>query len=161
MPSLQNLTVHLFSNSSYLTTCFPEYSGQNKKGWCTTRPPGIFQNKIPKPNSGWGFCSTDKAQERCNDRIREVIDGGTAHKMAILQNKYCERLLKENLKIDQPDVFVNEGENATNNMMDKAKTFCIGQVHQHSFENELFYNRVTTSGSYETISSEKRESMKV
>ena len=161
-PDLQNSTVHLFSKSGYLTTCYPDYSPTNTKGWCATRRPGIFTNEIPEPNSGWGFCSTDKSQEHCNGRIREANDEGIAHKMSILNNKHCENLLKENLKIDQPDVFENEGENAINNMMHRAKTLCVGQVHKHSFANELFYfKRVTEGKTYEAVHNQLIPKMKV
>lgn len=164
-PSLQNSTVHLFSEFQYLTTCYPRYSSTNRKGWCSTRRSGEFENKIPETNSGWGFCSTDKSQEYCNTRITEVNDEAHAHKMEVLDNKHCENLLKENLKVDQPDVFDLGGENALSNIMETSKTLCIGQLHKHSFENEEFYIKddktVASLGLYQKAPSQRIESMKV
>ena len=87
-PSLQNSTVHLFSKFQYLITCYPKYSTKHGQGWCSTRRSGIFENKVPGTNSGWGFCSTDESQENCNTRIREVNDEALAHKMVVLDNKH-------------------------------------------------------------------------
>ena len=164
-PSLKNKTVHLFSEFDYITTCYPLYLQSNNKGWCSTRRSGVFKNEIPKPNSGWGFCSTDKSQEGCNGSIREVNDEALAHEMVILHNKHCENLLKENLKIDQPDVFVSGGENALNNIMERSKTLCIGQIHKHSFENEEFYVKKDGRGlktvSYEIAPTQNIDRLKV
>jgi hypothetical protein len=155
----------LFSEFQYLITCYPKYSTKNGQGWCSTRRSGVFENKVPETNSGWGFCSTDQSQENCNTRIKEVNDEALAHKMVVLDNKHCENLLKQNLKVDQPDVFEISGENALNNIMEESKTLCVGQLSKHSFENEEFYIKhdetVTSRASYEKAPNQKIESMKV
>ena len=137
----------MFSETKYLTTCYPIYSSAHQKGWCSTRRSGVFDNNIPEPGSGWGFCSTDKSQENCNGRIRELNDEALAHDVVILHNKHCENLLKENLKVDQPDVFEGkEGDNVLNDIMEKSSTLCIGKAHEHSFANEKFYIKSEKQG---------------
>ena len=163
-PFLKNTTVHLFSEYSYITTCYPRYSTTSTKGWCSTRKPGVFENQIPETKSGWGFCSTDKYQENCNGRIKEVNDEALAHEVVVLHDKHCENLLKENLKIDQPDIFKIEGEDALENIMERSKSLCIGQRHKHLFKNEEFYvknDKIKPSPSYEKAPSQKIENMKV
>ena len=163
-PSLKNITVHLFSEYEYITTCYPVYSSFNSKGWCSTRKPGVFENEIPTTNSGWGFCSTDEYQADCNGSVKESSDEAIAHDVVILHDKYCEKLLKENLKIDQPDVFKIEGENALDNIMDRSKSLCIGQRHKHSFKKEEFYirnDKIKPSPTYEKAPIQKVDSMKV
>ena len=163
-PSLTNTTVHLFSEYNYITTCYPLYSKINSKGWCSTRKPGVFENEIPLSNSGWGFCSADEYQADCNGSVKESNDKAIAHDVVILHDKYCENLLKENLKIDQPDVFKIEGENALENIMNRSKSICIGQRHMHSFENNEFYirnDKIKPSPTYEKAPIQKIDSMKV
>ena len=164
-PSSKNLTIHLFSETKYLTTCYPIYSSAHQKGWCSTRRSGMFDNKIPEPGSGWGFCSNDKSQENCNGRIRELNDEAVAHDVVILHNKHCENLLKENLKVDQPDVFEGkEGDNVLNDIMEKSSTLCIGKAHEHSFANEKFYiksENQETQSTFDEAPYQRVEDMKV
>ena len=164
-PSSKNMTIHLFSETKYLTTCYPIYSSAHQKGWCSTRRSGVFDNNIPEPGSGWGFCSTDKSQENCNGRIRELNDEALAHDVVVLHNKHCENMLKENLKVDQPDVFEGkEGDNVLNDIMEKSSTLCIGKAHKHSFANEKFYIKSKKQGTQTTFDEapyQRVEDMKV
>ena len=105
-----NTTVHLFSSSSisyelnsdvdydFQTTCFPAYSGENSKGWCTIRRSGVDDNEQPQADSGWGFCSTDPSQEDCNGYISSVKDS-TPHEVTFFDKEHCFEQLKFTINI--------------------------------------------------------------
>ena len=135
-PDLRNSTTHLFStNGNFTKTCYPSFSNRSSKGWCSTRPPGDYQNKIPTADSGWGFCSNDASQIECNKHIPSNMEDDTPYTVNIFRDKLCFGKLKEGIKIDKPwllDTFEEKLGNTT--------TFCVGQTHMHSFENEYFVN---------------------
>ena len=61
-------------------------------------------------------------------------------------------MLKENLKVDQPDVFEGkDGDNVLNDIMEKSSTLCIGKAHKHSFANEKFYIKSEKQGTQTTF----------
>ena len=132
---MKNLTVHLFSdNGTFHKTCYPLYSNNNPKGWCSTRPPGDFVNKIPTEDKGWGFCSNAEHQDMCNIRIANSKEDDTPYIVNLLENEYCFEQLKANLEVEQPEETVHRFKER----IDKAQTICVGQFHQHSFDNERF-----------------------
>ena len=92
-------------------------------------------------------------------------DEALAHEMIILDNKHCENSLKQNLLVDQPDIFETGGQNVLRNIMEDSKTLCVGQLHKHSFENEEFYVKNVKKGSsqasYEKAPGQRMQSMKV
>ena len=143
-----NTTVHLFISSTkesrssenernFLTTCYPAFSKDNPKGWCTIRKSGVFQNKNPEASSGWGFCSTDASQQECNGQITSNIKDSAPHKVTFLDGEYCLGQLKNNLRVEQP----NEAGVDLKAKVEKSQTFCVGQVYNHSFELEKFVQK--------------------
>ena len=134
--------MHLFSSSSisyelnsdvdydFQTTCFPAYSGENSKGWCTIRRSGVDDNEQPQADSGWGFCSTDPSQEDCNGYISSIKDS-TPYEVTFFDKEHCFEQLKTNLEYEQPEA-VNDTLRAVAN---ESGTFCTGQIFKHSFEN--------------------------
>ena len=163
-PDLKNQTVHIFTSSTnllqkrkrsseieknedltynYISTCYPAFSDNNFKGWCTIRQPGVSENKRPQSNSGWGFCSTDDSQKECNGAITSEEENSKPHEMIFLEDQYCLDKLEANLKVEQPD----ELKDFTNKIK-QSKTFCMGQIHEHSFDSENF---VDTENSYQNI----------
>ena len=153
-----NSTVHIFTSkiskikrsvdesNEFSKTCYPAFSSENEKGWCTTRRPGVLsdKNKLPQASSGWGFCSTDPSQEYCNGKeITSFKLNGSPHKVTFFNSKHCLDQLEDNLKVDQPGNLVGFQEK-----VDRSETFCTGQIVEHSFDNEKF---VIKSESYEDI----------
>ena len=152
-PDLKNETVHLFTllankvrsldlrvkrsenEYDFLRTCYPAFSKNNSKGWCTIRKPGIFRNEKPQTSTGWGFCSTDPSQEECNGAITSEREDSKPHEVTFLDKEYCLRQLENNLKVEQPDELGGFKEK-----VDRSETFCIGQLFTHSFETEKFIN---------------------
>jgi hypothetical protein len=140
---MKNLTVHLFSdNGTFHKTCYPLYSNNNPKGWCSTRPPGDFVNKIPTEDKGWGFCSNAEHQDMCNIRIANSKEDDTPYIVNLLEYEYCFEQLKANLEVEQPEETIHR----FRERIDKAQTICVGQFHQHSFDNERFV--VSSNNSY-------------
>ena len=147
-PDMKNLTVHLFSeNGHFNKTCYPIYSD---KGWCSTRPPGDFVNKIPTEDKDWGFCSNDQYQDMCNTRLVNITEDDTPYTVTLLKDGYCFEQLKAMLEIDIESGFesgfdtgfmtLNPGEiqHRFRERFDDAQTVCVGQFHQRSFENDRF-----------------------
>ena len=153
-PDLMNTTVHLFTPSTakgprrrrrtstnqildnehtFLATCYPAFSKNNPKRWCTIRKSGVFENKKSEANSGWDFCSTHPSQQECNGAITSGIEDSMPHKVTFLDDEYCLRKLRDNLIVEQPD---EVGDLKTK--VEESQTFCIGQIFNHSFEMEQF-----------------------
>ena len=142
-----NTTVHLFSCSTgktqgldneydFLTTCYPAFSKNNPKGWCTIRKSGVFENEEPEAHSGWGFCSSDASQQECNGAITSDLEDSTPHEVTFLNSEYCLGQLRENLIVEQPD---EVGDLRTK--VENSETFCVGQIFKHSFEMEQFIHK--------------------
>ena len=147
LPDLMNKTVNLFlaneepnrafdKNYSFVGTCYPAFSNVNSKGWCTIRKSGVpaSENRMPLPGYGWGFCSNDSSQDECNGEIKDVEDD-TPKSLVFFDNKYCREALKVNLEVEGKMQAGFEEE------VTKSETFCVGQTHEHSFENEQFFYR--------------------
>ena len=153
-PDLKNQTVHIFTSSinssprrkrsdrlkrseeldyTYLRTCYPAYSDDSSKGWCTIRQSGVSENKRPEISSGWGFCSNEDSQKECNGAITSEEENSMPHEMTYFNDHYCFEKLEENLKVEQPDQlkdFLNKAQN--------SKTNCVGKIYEHSFDLENF-----------------------
>ena len=138
---MKNLTVHLFSEEgAFLKTCYPLYS---KKGWCATRPPGEFVNKIPTADKDWGFCSSAEDQDMCNKHVTNTKVDDTPYQVNLLKDEYCFEKLKANIEVEREGEIID----GLKEKIDKAQTFCVGQFHPHSFENERFV--VSSKDSYQ------------
>ena len=163
-PDLKNQTVHIFTsfiNSSprrkrsdrlkrseeldytYLNTCYPAYSDDSSKGWCTIRRSGVSENKRPEISSGWGFCSSDDSQKECNGAITSEEENSMPHEMTYLDDHYCFEKLEENLKVEQPDQLKDFLSKAQN-----SKTNCVGKIYEHLFDLETF---VDEENAYQNI----------
>ena len=146
MPDLMNSTVRLFSaEGEFNKTCFPSFSSTSSKGWCATRPPGVFKNEIPTADSGWGFCSNDASQVKCNKHVGRNIEDDTPYGVTFLRDQFCVDKLKDNLQVEQP----KELDDKFKGKVDNSQTVCVGQMHNHSFENEQFV--VVTGLNYDVV----------
>ena len=137
--------MHLFSSSAnqkhlaeadykFQTTCFPAFSADNSKGWCTIRRSGEDVNEQPNANSGWGFCSADPSQQECNGAITSGERDSAPHEVTFFDDQHCFDQLKINLEYEQPEAVKNNFSEIVN----KSGTLCIGQIFDHSFEKEKF-----------------------
>lgn len=132
-PDTKSVTVHLLKDkSTYFKTCYPEEI-QGSKGWCTTRKSGIDRDSEPTATRGWGFCSDDPAQKNCNGQIKPISDY-SPNGASVLPDGYCVDALKDNLRVEQPNV-----RQPAFDPLKKNHVFCVGRNHKHSFENEQFY----------------------
>ena len=152
-PEMKNLTVHLFSeNGEFHKTCYPLYSNNSPKGWCSTRPPGEIVNKIPTADNDWGFCSNAEYQDMCNTNVTNTKEDDTPYKVTLLQDEYCFEQLKANLEVEREGDIIHRFKER----IDESQTFCVGQFHPHSFENEIFvisskdsYIKINKTAEYE------------
>ena len=150
-PELRNSTVHLFSeNGTFSKSCFPAFlshadSTSSSKGWCATRRPGKFSNENPGDDSGWGFCSNDKSQAKCNTHITQMAEDDTSFPVSLVSDKFCFEQLKSNLKIEQPHELENRFEEKVKN----SQTFCVGQFSSHDFGNEQFW--INSNNTYTNV----------
>ena len=54
---------------------------------------------------------------------------------SILNDNYCIEALKDNLRVEQPDVQQEEFDP----LLKQRKIYCTGRNHSHSFRNAKFY----------------------
>jgi len=115
-------------------TCYPSSTPKDSKGWCTTRSPGVEEDREPSWDAGWGFCSSAEDQEYCNTHIPPKEDL-RAFEVSKLSLEHCMTEVMNNLAVEQPHVTRDQVEPLPGQ-------FCLGVNKTLDLSSHKFYQSV-------------------